>query len=80
MSVILVLTVYHYSMSTEDAEFKDKDTNEKVCIVLCWYAMFSLCVCTQSIPPQQIKQPLPAAEYMVPADAVKLYKQVTTTQ
>ena len=42
-----------------------------------WYAVFSLCVCTQSIPPQQIKQPLP--EYMVPADAVKLCKQVTTT-
>ena len=49
-----------------------------MCIVLCWYAVFSLCVCTQSIPPQQNKQPLP--EYMVPVDAVKLHKQVTTTQ
>ena len=69
---------------TEDTEFKDEETKisykeEKVCSVLCWYAvsLFSICVCTQSLPPQQNKQPLP--EYMTPADAVKLYKQVTTT-
>ena len=66
-------------MLTEDnEETKTSYKEEKVCSVLWWYAMFSLCVCTQSLPPQQNKQqPLP--EYMTPADAVKLYIEVTTT-
>ena len=76
---VSVHCLYHYSVSTEDTDFKEECTSykeEKVCSVLCWYAVFSLCVYTQSISPQQNKQPLP--EYMTPADAVKLYKQVTT--
>ena len=56
-------------MSTEDTEFKDEETKtsykeEKVFSVRVHvYAVFSLCVCTQSIPPQQIKQPL--SEYIL---------------
>ena len=47
---ISVDCMYHYSMLTEYTDSKaEEETQEKVCVVLSWYAVsvFSLCVCTQ---------------------------------